>query len=67
MSGNEAHNPYITASKLGAGTGRGGFSDFSNGYLPLRGVNTQIWPTPSNKRSLAWNEDVKSLYFTFLQ
>ena len=41
----------------------GGFSDFPNGYLPLRGVNTRIWPTPSNKPSPAWNEDVNPLYF----
>ena len=45
--------------------GPGGFPDFPNGYLPLRGVNTRIWPTSSNKPSPAWNKDVKSLYFYF--
>ena len=49
--------------ELSAGTGRGGFSDFPNGYLPLRGVNMRIWLTPSNKPSPAWNKDVKSLTF----
>ena len=43
----------------------GDFSDFPYGYLPLRGVNTRNWPTPSNKPSPAWNKDVTSLYFYF--
>ena len=42
--------------------GPGGFPDFPNGYLPLRGVNTRIWPTPSNKPSSVWNKDIESIY-----
>ena len=41
------------------------FKRTHSSYLPLRGVNTRIWPTPSNKPSPACNTDVKSLYFFF--
>ena len=36
--GHRAKDPLVWGSKLSAGMGRGGFSDFPNGYLPLRGV-----------------------------
>ena len=51
--GHQAKGLIGLGFETSAGKGRGVFSNLPNGYLPPRGVNTQIWPTPSNKPSPA--------------